>query len=239
MITSQQTKLNITWLGHSAFKLGTSNRKTVLIDPWLDNPKAPRGIKENITADIILVSHGHSDHLGNTIEIAKRTKAKVICIFEMYLFLQSKGVSTAIGMNKGGTMYVDGIKITMTDAKHSSTIEDGAKIICGGEAAGFVVEFENGFKIYHAGDTSVFSDMNIIGELYAPDIAFLPIGDLYTMGPKEAAYASELINPEYIIGMHYGTFPALTGNPEALKKLLSPAMRNKVLELEVGKCFSI
>ncbi|MBM4166267.1 MAG: metal-dependent hydrolase [Ignavibacteria bacterium] len=239
MITSQKNKLNITWLGHSAFQLVTSNGKIVLLDPWLDNPEAPREIKDTISADIILVSHGHSDHLGNTIEIAKRTQAKVICIFEIYLFLQSKGISSAIGMNKGGTMDVDGIKITMTDAKHSSTIEDGAKILCGGEAAGFVVEFENGFKIYYAGDTSVFSDMKIIGELYTPDIAFLPIGDLYTMGPKEAAYACTLINPKFIIGMHYGTFPVLSGTPEALKKLLSPALRMKVMELEVGKSVGV
>jgi L-ascorbate metabolism protein UlaG (beta-lactamase superfamily) len=239
MTSSQKSKLTITWFGHSAIKLETSSGKTILLDPWLDNPKAPREIKDTIGADIILVSHGHSDHLGNTIEIAKRTNANVICIFEMYLFLQNKGVSTAIGMNKGGTLNVDGITITMTDAKHSSTIEDGANILCGGEAAGFVVELENGFKIYYAGDTSVFSDMKIIGELYTPDVAFLPIGDMYTMGPKEAAYACALINPKYIIGMHYGTFPVLSGTPEALKNLLAPALRNKILELEVGKSVEV
>ena len=232
----QENKLTITWLGHSAFYLISSSGKRVLIDPWLDNPKAPSYAKNLDGVDLILVTHGHSDHLGNTIEIAQRTGAKVLAIFEIIIFLQNKGVSSnqAQGMNKGGTIDFDGIKVTMVDAKHSSGIDVGTTVIPGGEAAGYVVRFENGFTVYHAGDTSVFGDMKLIAQLYKPDVALLPIGGFYTMAPREAALACKLLKPHHIIGMHYGTFPAISGTPDELKKHLPVSLRKRVITLEPG-----
>ena len=235
---TKKEKLNLTWFGHSAFLLKAPLCRSVLIDPWLENPKAPPGAKETTPVDLILVTHGHSDHVGNTIEIAQRTNATVISIYEISLYLQKQGVVNAQGMNKGGTMSVDGLKVTMVDAKHSSDLDVGGTVVPGGEPAGFVVEFENGFRIYHAGDTAVFGDMRIIADLYKPQLAILPIGGLYTMDPREAAYACTLLKPKYVVGMHYGTFPVLAGTPTELKKHLSASMKNIVVELEPGRAVS-
>jgi len=231
---SSKKGLHVTWLGHSAFLLEPPGGKRVLIDPWLDNPRAPSGAKEIAPVDIILVSHGHSDHLGNTVEVAKRTGATVVAIFEIALYLQAHGVENAVGINKGGTTTIDGVQITMVDAKHSSGIDDGTTVLPGGEAAGFIIRFPNGFVAYHAGDTSLFTDMKLFGKLYHPRAAFLPIGDLYTMGPRDAAMACQYLSPRHIIGMHYGTFPALTGTPEELRKHLPAKLRDKVRILEPG-----
>jgi len=232
---SKKEKLNLTWFGHSAFLLKAPLGRSVLIDPWLENPKAPPGAKAMTPVDLILVSHGHSDHVGNTIEIAQRTNATVISIYEISLYLQKQGVVNAQGMNKGGTMSVDGLKVTMVDAKHSSDLDVGGTVVPGGEPAGFVVEFENGFRIYHAGDTAVFGDMRIIADLYKPQLAILPIGGLYTMDPREAAYACTLLKPKYVVGMHYGTFPVLAGTPTELKKHLPASLKKIVVELELGR----
>lgn len=227
--------VQLTWLGHSAFHVQSASGKSILIDPWLDNPMAPPDAKAITNVDVILLSHGHSDHIGNTVEIARRTNAKVICIYEVGLFLRAAGVSDVVGMNKGGSAAVGEIKITMVHARHSGDIDvDGKVVAAGGGAAGLIVRLENGFTLYHAGDTSLFGDMKFIGKLYSPDLALLPIGDLYTMGPREAALACELIKPKKIIGMHYGTFPALTGTPQLLKKYLHTKMKNRVLELTPG-----
>ena len=232
---SKKEKLNLTWFGHSAFLLKAPLGRSVLIDPWLENPKAPPGAKAMTPVDLILVSHGHSDHVGNTIEIAQRTNATVISIYEISLYLQKQGVVNAQGMNKGGTMSVDGLKVTMVDARHSSDLDVGGTVVPGGEPAGFVVEFENGFRMYHAGDTAVFGDMRIIADLYKPQLAILPIGGLYTMDPREAAYACTLLKPKYVVGMHYGTFPVLAGTPTELKKYLPASLRKIVVELEPGR----
>jgi L-ascorbate metabolism protein UlaG (beta-lactamase superfamily) len=234
--TRKRKSISLTWLGHSAFKIESPSGKTLLIDPWLDNPKAPPGAKEISQVDLILVTHGHSDHVGNTVEVSKRTSATVVCIYELYLFLQSQGITNAVGINKGGTIDVDGIRVTMVDAKHSSDIDVSGKVVtAGGEAAGYVIRFENGFALYHAGDTALFGDMKFIGKLYHPDVALLPIGDLYTMGPREAAVACDLIKPKHIVGMHYGTFPVLAGTPQQLKKYLHTKMKSRVVELEPGR----
>ena len=232
---SSNGNIEVTWFGHSAFLFQSPAGKKILIDPWLDNPRAPAGAKNISGIDIILITHGHSDHIGNTIEIAKRTNARVFAIFEVYLHLTRKGITGAHGMNKGGTVDIDGIRITMVDAMHSSGVDQEAEVIAGGEAAGFVVNFENAITVYHAGDTAVFGDMRIIAELYKPKVVFLPIGGLFTMGPREAAYACTLMKPQKIVGMHYGTFPVLTGTPAELKKYLPSQMKNRVIEFEIGK----
>lgn len=227
--------VSITWYGHSAFALTSPGGKVILIDPWLENPKAPADAKAISSVDVILVTHGHSDHVGNTVEIVRRTGAMVVCIYELALWLSGQGLEKVTGMNKGGTVEIDGISMTMVDARHSCDIDvDGKVVAAGGEAAGFVIQMENGYTIYHAGDTSLFGDMKFIGKLHEPDVAILPIGDLYTMGPREAAMACDLIKPRTIIGMHYGTFPPLTGTPQLLKKHLHTKMKNRVVELTPG-----
>lgn len=225
--------LTVKWFGHSAFLFHSPGGKNVLIDPWLDNPRAPADAKNIAAVDLILITHGHDDHVGNTVEIAQRTKARVFSIFELSLYLKSQGIELAEGMNKGGTLRFDGISVTMVDAKHSSDINVDGTVLPGGEAAGYVITFENGFKVYHAGDTALFGDMEFIRKLYAPDAVFLPIGNVFTMGPREAAMACELLKPKHIVGMHYGTFPILSGTPAELKKYL-PEMDDRVIELEIG-----
>lgn len=214
----QTNGVHITWLGHATFKIVTPEGKVVLIDPWVSsNPLCPDELKTFEKVDLMLVSHGHFDHIADAVDIAKATKPTVAAIVELAGWLGSKGVENTIGFNKGGTINVDNIKVSMTHAIHTSGVEDGSY---GGDAAGFVIEFENGFKLYHAGDTCAFSDMAIIGELYRPDVALLPIGDFFTMGPREAALAVRMLGVKHVIPMHYGTFPALTGTPEALSKAL-------------------
>jgi L-ascorbate metabolism protein UlaG (beta-lactamase superfamily) len=232
---SKKEKMKVTWFGHSAFLLQSPGGKSVLVDPWLENPKAPPAAKELTTVDLILVTHGHSDHVGETIRIAERTQAQVVSIHEISLYFQKQGVVGALGMNKGGTLSIDGLRVTMVDAKHSSGLEVGGIVVPGGEPAGFIIEFENGFRAYHAGDTSVFGDMKIIAELYKPSLAILPIGGLYTMDPREAAYACKLLKPKHVVGMHYGTFPVLAGTPAELKKHLPASMRKIVVELQPGQ----
>ncbi|NPA94713.1 MAG: metal-dependent hydrolase [Thermodesulfobacteria bacterium] len=201
----------LTFYGHSAFCITTTKGLKIWIDPWLDNPEAPENAKADLQADLILITHGHGDHLGNCMEMATSSATEIVAIHEIQQFLLTKGIPNVTGMNIGGTYITKGISITMVPAVHSSSIQDGQDIFYGGEAAGFIIGLENGTKIYHAGDTALFGDMAIIGNLYAPKVALIPIGDHYVMGPKEAAYACKLLNPSVIVPMHYGTFPVLTG----------------------------
>jgi len=211
--------VKITWLGHATFRVETPAGKTLLIDPWvMGNPKCPENEKNLPKVDVMLCTHGHSDHIGDAVEIARKHNPIVVGMPELCGWLESKGARQVAGMNKGGTQTVADVKITMVHAVHSSGIQDGNQLFYGGEACGYVVEC-SGVKIYHAGDTCVFGDMAIIREIYAPDICMLPIGDYYTMGPREAAYACKLLKPKMVIPMHYGTFPVLTGTPAELKKL--------------------
>ena len=210
--------VQITWFGHATFKLTSPRGKTIMIDPWTrSNPACPDNLKQVNQLDLMLATHGHFDHIGDAVNIAQATKPSVVAIVELAGWLEANGVENTVGINKGGTIEVQGIKITMTHAIHSSGVEDKTYV---GDACGFVLEFENGRKLYHAGDTCAFSDMQIIGELYKPDVALLPIGDFYTMGPREAAIAVRMLGVNHVIPMHYGTFPILTGTPSALREEL-------------------
>ena len=211
---------NITWLGHSGFEIRLPDGKVILIDPWLDNPKYPKGHSID-KADLLLITHGHFDHIGNAVDIAKKHTPQVAAIFEVATWLESKGVKNVTGMNKGGSAELAGCRVTLTHAQHSSMIQDGERTLYAGEPAGFVVRLPDGRALYHAGDTNLFSDMALIRRLWKPELAMLPIGDLYTMDPEQAAIACEFLGVKKVMPMHYDTFPALTGTPEALREHIS------------------
>jgi L-ascorbate metabolism protein UlaG (beta-lactamase superfamily) len=223
----------IQWLGHATAIVTTPSNKRVLIDPWvMGNPACPED--DCGPVDAILITHAHFDHIGDAVELGMRTGAPIVSIPETSHWLGSKGLSNLIEMNKGGTVEVAGCKVHMVHAVHSCGITDGDQIIYGGEAAGYVVEFEDGFKIYHSGDTAVFSDMALIGRLLEPDIAMLPIGDHYTMGPRSAAEAIRMLGVKKVVPMHFGTFPVLVGTPDDLRKHASDVQGLEVFELEPG-----
>jgi L-ascorbate metabolism protein UlaG (beta-lactamase superfamily) len=178
----------------------------------------------------MLATHGHSDHIGDAVSIAKATRPTCVAIVELAGWFSSQGVENTVGMNKGGTVTLQGIKVTMTHAIHSSGVEDGSYV---GDACGYVIELEQGLKIYHAGDTCAFSDMQLIGELYQPDVAMLPIGDYYTMGPRESALAVRMLGVKWVIPMHYGTFPILVGTPAELRASLRALDLNEVTVIEM------
>ena len=209
----------LTWLGHAAFRITTPAGKVVVVDPWVQsNPMCPQELKSFERVDTLLISHGHFDHIADAVELAKKHAPQIVAIYETCVWLQSKGVTNTSPMNKGGTQKVGELEITMVHAIHSCGIQDGDKIIYGGEASGYVVRLPGGLTIYHAGDTAVFGDMKLIGDLYKPDVALLPIGDHFTMGPREAALAIQLLGVRHVIPMHFGTFPLLTGTPERLRE---------------------
>jgi L-ascorbate metabolism protein UlaG (beta-lactamase superfamily) len=237
--------IGLTWLGHATFLVRTPEGKTVLVDPWLaGNPKCPKSFHDT-ASDAILVTHGHSDHVGDAVPAAGRCSGSVVGIYDLTVWLGAKGVAAGklAGMNKGGTVALPGLKlsVTMTDARHSSSfVEEDGSIVYLGEPAGYVIGFSNGDSLYIAGDTSLFGDMEWIGRLYRPRAAILPIGDLFTMDPRAAAHACKLLGVETVVPSHYGTFPALTGTPEQFRKELAVlGLPVRVLELEVGKAATL
>jgi L-ascorbate metabolism protein UlaG (beta-lactamase superfamily) len=205
--------MELTWLGHASFRLDAGGKR-IYIDPFLNgNPKCPESEQTPERVDVIALTHGHGDHVGDTVDLAKKHGATVIAPVELADKLGSQGVANVKDPNKGGTAEVDGVRFTLTHAQHSSSDNDGNYT---GEPCGIVVRAE-GKTIYFAGDTNVFGDMKtVIARLYAPDVAVLPIGDHYTMGPDEAALAVELLGVKRVVPCHWGTFPALTGTPDAL-----------------------
>jgi L-ascorbate metabolism protein UlaG (beta-lactamase superfamily) len=227
-------RLAITWLGHSTFILRTPGGKRVMFDPWLTgNPSCPDSMKKPPKVDLILASHGHSDHIDDLVSVARESGAPVVGIFELCVWIGTKGISNTAPMNKGGAVEVAGLRVTMTDAHHSSSYMDNGQIVYLGEPAGYVVKLEDGMSIYFAGDTCLFGDMRLIGEIYKPDIAFLPIGDRFTGGPDTAARAADMLGVRQVVPMHWGTFPLLTGTPAELKKHLKAGV--EVLELKPGQ----
>jgi L-ascorbate metabolism protein UlaG (beta-lactamase superfamily) len=229
---------SFTWLGHATFLFQSPGGKRIVLDPWMTgNPSSPESAKKLGDLDLILVTHGHSDHVGDAVPLARSSGARVVAPYEVSVWLQGKGLKNVTGMNPGGTLQVLGLSITMVPAIHSSSIEEDGKMLYLGVATGYVIKFENGLTVYFAGDTCVFGDMRLIAELYQPTVAFLPIGDLYTMGPEQAAKACELLAIKQVVPMHYGTFPALTGTPAKLRQLVEPR-GVQVLEIKPGETAS-
>lgn len=222
MSTTASGRLAITWLGHSTFVITTPGGKRIVTDPWIEgNPVCPAGTRID-AADLILLTHGHSDHSTDILPVARATNAPVVAIFELAVWLQGKGLQNVQGMGIGGTVPVAGLEVTMVPAVHSSSVIENGLPVCVGVPTGFVVRMENEQAFYFAGDTAFFGDMRLIFEIHRPDIAFLPIGDRYTMGPEGAALAARMLAVRQVVPMHYGTFPELTGRPERLETLLAP-----------------
>jgi L-ascorbate metabolism protein UlaG (beta-lactamase superfamily) len=213
----------ITYLGHATFRIVTPGNEQILIDPFLtDNPQTPEDLKQVGELDIMLITHGHFDHFADAIPVAQETGATVVSNFEIFSYLQSKGVENGMPIQKGGTSQVSqGLQVTATHAFHSSSIDDNGTIVYGGEPLGYILEFESGFRLYHAGDTAVFGDMQLIGELYRPELALLPIGNQVVMSPFEAAHATRLLGVRHVVPIHYGTFPFLPGTPKEFQEHLS------------------
>ncbi|MFI5303182.1 MAG: metal-dependent hydrolase [Nitrospiria bacterium] len=238
-------KVQITWLGQSGFKIVSPSGKVILIDPWAKGNnlypyKSSTGepdLTPLLDADMILITHGHFDHLGDTIPISKdpasKKDLKIVTIFELMTYLWQEGVdqNKLIPMNIGGTVKIDDVQITMVRAVHSSGIGpfSAKSLIYGGEAAGFIIELNNGFKIYHTGDTALFGEMKTYSTFYHPNLMLLPIGGIFTMGPKEAALAVDFVHPQFVIPMHYGGTFNLPGTPAEFKSAL--AKRGKAVKL--------
>jgi L-ascorbate metabolism protein UlaG (beta-lactamase superfamily) len=226
----------LTWLGHASFRLDSPGGKRVYVDPWLSGPTCPESEKDPERVDLIALTHGHGDHVGETVELAQRFGCPVVALVELRGWLAGQGLPEDMTQapNKGGTVEIDGIAITLTDANHSSSGPDGNYL---GEPAGLVIRLEDETALYFAGDTNVFGDMQLIGRLYSPDVAVLPIGDHFTMGPKEAAVALELLGSKRCVPCHWGTFPLLHGTPAQLKELAPAGV--EIVEIEPGDTVSL
>jgi L-ascorbate metabolism protein UlaG (beta-lactamase superfamily) len=232
MISLKGTR--VTWLGHATVLVQTLKGTNILIDPFIqNNPKYPKSFELPEKIQYILLSHGHGDHMSDAVPVAKEHKSKVVAIYELAAFVGSQGAEDVIGMNIGGTVQLDDVAVTMVEAKHSAGAEGKNGTQYAGVAAGFVLTVANGPVLYHSGDTTVFSDMKLIKELYHPELAMLPIGGFYTMGPKEAALAARFLEPKAILPIHFGTFPPLTGTPDELDKHLNGSI--EVIRIAPGE----
>lgn len=229
-------KLKITWLGHATVLIETAAGTTLLIDPFIaHNPKYPKGFELPAKIDYILLTHGHGDHISDAVPVAKKHGATVVAIYELADFIAQQGVEKTIGMNLGGTVDLGDVAATMVEAKHSSGAQDEKGTHYVGIATGFVLTLKNGPVLYATGDTNVFGDMKLIAELYQPEIALLPIGGHFTMGPKEAALAVKLVGAKTVLPLHFGTFPPLTGTPAQLAALVDKSV--KVIDWKPGESF--
>lgn len=223
MISLQGTR--ITWLGHATVLVQTPKGTNILIDPFIEhNPKYPKQFKLPEKIQYVLLTHGHGDHVSDAVPVAKKHGSNVVAIYELASIMQQQGAEKITGMNIGGTVQLEDVAVTMVEAKHSAGVDGKSGAQYAGVAAGFVLTISNGPVLYHAGDTTVFSDMKLIKELYRPDLAMLPIGGFYTMGPKEAALAAQFLDPKAILPIHFGTFPPLTGTPDELASFLKESI---------------
>ena len=225
----------VTWLGHASFRVDSPEGKRIYVDPFLNgNPKCPESELEPERVDVIALTHGHGDHVGDTVALGKKFSPEIVALLELNGWLGKQGLDVPdMGPNKGGTVEAGGVKFTLVNAFHSSASEDGEYL---GESNGLVLTFSNGTSIYFAGDTCVFSDMELIGRIYSPDVAVLPIGGYFTMDPREAAVALELLGSKRCIPCHYGTFPVLTGTPEDLRELAPDV---ELIELQPGETTTV
>ena len=212
---------SFTWLGHAGVEIVTPGGRTVLVDPWFGNPNSPRTQEQQAACDVLLVTHGHFDHFdADTLALARRLQPAMPCIHELSLYLGRElgEAAEVIGMNQGGTVETRGLRITMVPAVHSAgDTMGGESVHYFGQPIGFVIELENGFRVYHAGDTTAFGDMALIRDLFRPDLAILPIGGHFTMDPAGASLAAELLGVHDVLPVHWGTFPILAGTPAALR----------------------
>ena len=228
---------SLTWLGHAAFRLDSAQGKRIYVDPFLNgNPSCPEAERDPDRVDVIVVTHGHVDHVGDAVALAQQHRSQVVAQVELKGWLGAQGapVGEVPGLNKGGSQEIDGIRYSLVNAFHSSSSPDGAYL---GESCGVVIRLEEGKTVYFAGDTCVFGDMQLIGRIYRPDVACLPIGDHFTMGPEEAAVALELLGVERCVPCHYGTFPILAGTPARLRELAPPG--TEIVELRPGESLTL
>ncbi|HUX44077.1 MAG TPA: metal-dependent hydrolase [Terracidiphilus sp.] len=226
----------VTWLGHATVLVETAKGTRILIDPFIaQNPKYPKDYVLPERLHYILLTHGHGDHISDVVPVAAKHGSTVVAIYELAAYVGGKGVAKTVGMNLGGTVQLNDVAATMVEAKHSAGAQDEQGTHYVGVAAGFVLTIEDGPVLYHAGDTAVFSDMKLIAEVYHPEVAMLPIGGHFTMGPKEAAVATQLLQPKVVLPLHWGTIPQLTGTPAALAALVEPGIR--VIDWKPGDVF--
>lgn len=229
-----------TYLGHSTVRCDLPGGEVVLIDPWVDqNPACPESAADFERIDAMLITHGHGDHMADAVELALEYEPRVVVgTFELTGWMAQQGVKNTSGMNLGGTQEVLGLRVTQVRADHSSGIQDGDRFVHGGVASGYVVRLPEGYTFYHAGDTALYSDMQLWAKLYRPELAFLPIGDHFTMDPKQAAMACRYLSVSKVIPIHWGTFPLLTGTPAQLEKEIAEReLGCEVITLQPGDTY--